>query len=129
MTDNILKKRIFLFLFGCIVTRFILVILAKYSSDTVLHLLGVGALFISFGFIYIFITGTRKTGPETFGEKIWWNDYRPIHAFLYLLFAIMVFTKWKHYAWIVLLADVLIGLGAFLHYHQKNGDFQKAFTP
>lgn len=129
MTDNNLKNRLLLFLFGCILSRLVLVVLAKYSSDNILYLMGIGALCISFGFMYIFISGTRKSGPETFGEKIWWNDFRPIHAFLYLLFAVLVFTKWKHYAWIVLLVDVLIGLGAFLYFHQKNGDFQKAFTP
>ena len=29
----------------------------------------------------------RKTGKEVFGSKIWWNDLRPVHASLYILFA------------------------------------------
>ena len=25
----------------------------------------------------------RKTGLEVFGDKIWWNNLRPIHGILY----------------------------------------------
>jgi hypothetical protein len=120
-----IQKRMLLFLIGCIGVRILLVFIAKYSSETIQHLLGIVALFISIGFIYRYISGTRTTGPETFGDKIWWNDLRPIHGMLYLLFTIMVFTPMRKYAWIVLLIDVMIGLTAFLHFHHKNGDLKK----
>lgn len=118
-----IQKRMLLFLVGCIGARLSLVLIAKYSSETIQHLLGVVALCISIGFLYFYISGTRTSGPETFGDKIWWNDLRPVHSFLYLLFAIMVFTSLRQYAWIVLLIDVIIGLMAFLHFHHKNGDY------
>jgi hypothetical protein len=120
-----IQKRMLLFLTACIGVRLLLVFIAKYSSETIQHMLGIVTLCISIGFFYIYISGTRTTGPETFGEKIWWNDLRPVHAFLYLLFTIMVFTSMRQYAWIVLLIDVVIGLSAFLHFHYINGNFSK----
>jgi hypothetical protein len=123
-----IQKRMLLFLICCIGVRLSLVCIAKYSSETIQHLLGLVTLYISIGFFYRYISGTRTTGPETFGEKIWWNDLRPIHGMLYLLFTIMVFTSMRQYAWIVLLIDVVIGLAAFLHFHYKNGDFTKVLS-
>ena len=84
---NEIKKRILLFLFGCIGVRSLFVIIAKYTDTKYLPYLGYLALLPALGFIYIFLSGTRKTGPETFGNKIWWNNLRPIHATLYILFA------------------------------------------
>ena len=123
-----IQKRMLLFLVGCIGVRLLLVFIAKYSPETIQHLLGLVALCISIGFMYFYISGTRKSGPETFGNKIWWNNLRPVHAFLYLLFTIMVFTQMRHYAWIVLLIDVIIGLTAFIYFHYKNGDFTRVFN-
>jgi hypothetical protein len=123
-----IQKRMLLFLVGCIGVRLLLVFIAKYSSETIQHLLGIVALCISIGFMYFYISGARTTGPETFGDKIWWNDLRPVHAVLYLLFTIMVFTSMRKYAWIVLLIDVMIGLTAFIYFHYKNGDFTKVVS-
>ena len=68
---NNLKQRIVLFLVGCIGIRSLFVIIAKYINASYL------ALLPAIGFMYIYLTGSRKTGPETFGEKIWWNNLRP----------------------------------------------------
>jgi hypothetical protein len=89
--------------------------------------MGYIALIISFGFMFIFLTGSRKTGKEVMGEKIWWNDLRPIHSILYGLFAYFAITK-NNNAWIVLLVDVLIGLFSFLTFHYTEGNFSKLFN-
>ena len=68
------------------------------------------------GFIYIYLTNSRQTGAEVFGDKIWWNNLRPIHALLYLLFSYNAIQGNKN-AWIYLLIDVLFGLISFLIYH------------
>jgi hypothetical protein len=60
------------------------------------------------------------------GEKIWWNNLRPIHAILYILFAISAINK-KSYSWIFLLIDVILGLTMFLYHHYSIGDFSKLF--
>jgi len=108
-----------LFLIGCIGTRTLLAVLAKNISPDYLPLMGVGGLAISFGLMYFYLSGTRTTGPETFGDKIWWNHLRPVHSTLYLLFAILAFQKSK-YAWVPLAIDVCIGIVAFLNFHRNE---------
>ena len=117
-----LKKRILMFLIGCIGMRSLFVVIAKYININYLKYLGFLALLPAIGFVYIYLTGARKTGPETFGEKIWWNNLRPIHAILYFLFAYNAIIGNKQ-AWLYLLADVLFGLISFLIYHYMKGDF------
>lgn len=107
-------KRLLLFLIGCIGTRSIFAYLAKIASLDVLRVMGWIALMPAIGFIYIFITGSRKTGAEVFGEKIWWNSLRPIHGLLYFTFAWLAINGVRGMAWKVLAADVVIGLSAFI---------------
>ena len=121
---NDMQKRFLLFLIGCIGVRSILVLLAKNASVYNLKILGYLALLPAIGFIYIYLTGSRQTGAEVFGEKIWWNSLRPIHATLYLLFAYNAINGVKS-AWIYLLIDVILGLISFLVHHYKSGDFAK----
>lgn len=110
-----------MFLIGCIGVRSLFVIIAKNTTTTYLKYLGYLALLPAIGFSYIYLTGSRKTGAEVFGEKIWWNHLRPIHAILYFLFAYNAIIGNKQ-AWIYLLADVLIGLISFLVHHYGNGN-------
>ena len=121
---NDIQKRFLLFLIGCIGTRALFVYVAKNTSAKDLPLLGYLALLPAIGFIYIYLTGSRKTGGEVFGEKIWWNDLRPIHSLLYFLFAYNAIIG-NNKAWIYLLVDVIFGLISFLIFHFKNGDFKK----
>jgi len=123
---NHLQQRFLLFLIGCIGIRSLFVIIAKCINTKYLKYLGYLALVPAIGFIYIYLTGTRKTGAEVFGEKIWWNNLRPIHSILYFLFAYNAIIGNKQ-AWIYLLVDVLIGLISFLIHHYVNGDFSKLF--
>lgn len=108
---NTLQKRTLLFLIFCIGTRTLFAYLAK-TYPQYLQYMGALAIIPAIGFLYFFFSGTRKTGNEVFGGKIWWNNLRPIHAILYLLFAISAIQK-KHYAWMFLAADVVLGLTAF----------------
>ena len=121
---NSFQKRFLLFLIGCIGMRSIFVIVAKNSNAEYLKYMGYLALLPAIGFIYIYLTGSRKTGGETFGEKIWWNDLRPIHSLVYFLFAYNAIIGNKH-AWLYLLFDVVFGLTSFLIFHYINGDFSK----
>jgi hypothetical protein len=118
---NHLKQRFLMFLIGCIGTRSLFVVIAKYVNAEYLKYLGYLALLPAIGFMYIFLTGSRKTGAEVFGEEIWWNNLRPIHSILYFLFAYNAIIGNKQ-AWIYLLVDVLIGLISFLIHHYSNGN-------
>jgi hypothetical protein len=123
---NDLQKRFLLFLFGCIGSRSLFVYIAKNIKETYLKYLGYLALIPAIGFMYLFLSGKRKTGPEVFGDKIWWNSLRPIHSLLYFLFAYNA-IKGNRSAWVFLLLDVIIGLLSFLSFHYFNGDFSKVF--
>jgi len=114
MTD--IQKRFALFLIGCIGVRSLLAYTAKNVNDTYLKYMGYVALLPAIGFLYIYITGSRKTGAEVFGGKIWWNNLRPLHALLYFLFAYYAINGDRG-AWIFLFIDVCIGLISFLTYH------------
>jgi hypothetical protein len=119
-----MQKRFLLFLIGCIGIRILFVYIAKTIDIKYLPILGYIALLIGIGFIVIYLKGFRKTGQEVFGEKIWWNDLRPIHGILYILFAYFAITQ-NTKAWKFLLLDVIIGLCSFLIYHYRQGDFKK----
>lgn len=97
----------------------------KYTSSETppnyLKILGWGALFIGIGFITLYTFGWRKTGREVFGDKIWWNDLRPLHGTLYLLFAYYTMSyirtgerRYKN-GWVFLAIDVMIGFLAFVN--------------
>jgi hypothetical protein len=110
-----MDKRTLLFLVGCMGTRLSLVWLAKNYPKPVALL----AVCISFGFMYIWVNGLRKTGPETFGDPIWWNDLRPLHSLLYAIFAVLALNGNEH-AWKVLLLDVIIGFSAWVNHRVQT---------
>jgi hypothetical protein len=119
-----IQKRFLLFLGGCIPMRLLLVLLAKYGNKILLQLMGLFALVIGLGFIIIYIGGYRKTGMETGGNVIWWNNIRPLHSFLYLFFAWSIFYGNTKKAWKILLFDVIIGIVAFIVFHSQQGNFK-----
>lgn len=112
------QKRIALFLFGCVGIRSLFVYIAKNIDREYLPLLGYLALLPVIGWMYIYFIGSRNTGPEVFGGRIWWNELRVPHAMLYTLFAIYAIQR-KSYSWIPLFVDVIFGLTAFVMYHNN----------
>ena len=124
---NDIQKRFLLFLIGCIGSRSIFAYIAKEANANQLLYLGGLALLPAIGFLVIYFAGLRKTGAEVFGNNIWWNELRPVHAMLYILFAIYAFQN-KSFAWIPLALDVVIGLIAFLMYHNNKGNFKMLYT-
>ena len=119
-----IQKRFLLFLLLCLPIRIIFVLVAKTINKKYLPYGGYIGLIISIGFAYIYIFNKRKTGNETFGKKIWWNNLRPIYSLLYLMFAYLAINK-KKTAYIPLLFDVIVGLISFLIYHYSVGSFVK----
>jgi hypothetical protein len=117
---NTFQKRFLLFLFGCIGTRSLFVVIAKNTNEYYLPYLGYLALLPAIGFTYIYLTGSRKTGAEVFGDKIWWKNLRPVHTILWIFFAYLAVTKNK-LAWVVLLLDTILGLSSFLLFHWVEG--------
>ena len=81
---NNIQKRFLLFIFGCILSRLLLVYIAYKINKKYLPIFGSLTLIPAIGFILIYLLDLRKKGNEVFGEKIWWNYLRPIHGILYL---------------------------------------------
>jgi len=120
---NKIQKLFLYFLIGCLGARLLIVMIAKEINKKYLKYLGYVALLPAIGFMYIYLSGARK-GLGAFGEKIWWNNLRPVHSILYFLFAYNAIISNKQ-AWIYLLVDVFISLISFLIHHSVNGDFKR----
>ena len=123
---NSIQKRFLAFLLLCIPIRLVLVFLSKTINTKYLPYLGYFAIFIAFGFAYQYLSGRRKSGPETFGAKIWWNHLRPLHSSLYFIFAYLAITKNK-YSYVPLLVDVVVGFISFIYYHSQANSLKKLF--
>lgn len=121
---NSMQKRFLAFLGLCIPTRLFFVLISKKINSKYLPVLGYLSLIPAIGFSIIYLFGLRKTGLETQGSKIWWNDLRPIHALLYFYFAYQSINKDTN-SYKTLLLDVSIGLISFLVYHSQNDSFSK----
>lgn len=72
---------------------------------------------IGFGFLTIYHFGLRKTGLETGGRPIWWDQYRPLHGFLFLLSAFLL-SRNHSLAYLPLLLDVILGLLVWTQHYQ-----------
>ncbi len=115
------NKRFYTFIIGCISTRLALVFITKHINTKYLPYFGYLALIIGFSFFYLYTFGNKTADSqlEWLGDKkIWWNELRPIHGTLYLLFAFYA-IKEKSFAWIPLLIDVSIGLITWINHHYQ----------
>ena len=131
---NTIKKRFLLYLFGCIGFRTMITVVAKKFNENLnnnktknyFKYFSLITLSMGLGFLYIYIFGSKKADSQLkwANSKVWWNDYRIIHAILYISFSIMALFQLNN-AWILLAMDTLLGLIIFLQYHYLKGNFKK----
>lgn len=119
MSKNYDKNRLLIYILGCVGTKSLLTYIISKLPSHLLPIVGYIALIPIFGFSYNFLSGTRTIGA--FGEKVWWNSLRPIHAILYSLFAISAINKNPH-CWIILAIDIIISAIGFFIYHYIHND-------
>lgn len=106
-----------LFLLACIPARIGFAYLSTQISPAYFPVMSIIGMGIALGFFYIYATGSRNTGIEVGNGKIWWDELRPIHGFLYAFFAYKMWRGQKD-AYIPLIIDVAIGISAFfVHYY------------
>jgi hypothetical protein len=120
---NNIQKRFLLFIIGCILTRTVIILIAKNYQEY-LPIMGYISLIPAIGFLTIYLTGSRTSGSEVFGDKIWWNNLRPVHGILYLTFGVMAINSNSN-AWLILLADLIIGTSGFAIHHYNEHNFSK----
>lgn len=77
---------------------------------------------IGMGFLVLYVTGWRRTGPETFGGPIWWRAYRPYHGLAYLAAGVCVTLGRYDWASFCLFVDVLLGVGLASGHYYALGD-------
>lgn len=103
-----------LFIFGCIPTKLFFATLSYIfcTNFIIQRTIAIFTWIIAFGFLIIWWFNLRTRGIETFGHRIWWNNFRPIHAFLYIIAG--------YYSWfqnprasIILLFDVSLSIFLF----------------
>ena len=121
---NKLQKRFTLFLLGCIPVRFLFVYIAKNIPINYLPLTAPITLIMGLGFFSTFFS-EKKTG-STFNQIAWWNNLRPIHGLLYILYSYYAYKK-NSDAYKILLFDVIFGLLSFFIYHISVGSFKKLY--
>ena len=113
-------KRILVFLLGCIGSRLALTMLSKYIKVDYLPLFTLFTIPVSVSFMYLYIFGNKTADRqlEWLGDKkIWWNQLRPIHSILFMIFSIMAINRSSN-AWILLLLDTIIGFTAWIIHHK-----------
>ena len=114
-----IHKRILLFLFGCMTSRLLLVYGAYKLDETHRKYLATLLFIPMLGMLYLYVTDSRQTGPETFGAPIWWKDLRIVHVMFYAWFILDAYLE-KPNAYIPLLLDVMFGFMSFAAHHLKN---------
>ena len=108
-------ERIVLFLVACMSVRLLFAYVAKIINTTLLRYMGYVILILSLGMFYSYAT-MKLPGVGAFGGTNWWNNLRPLHGVLYLLFSYHA-IQGHTYAWMYLAIDALIGFTIFvIHY-------------
>ena len=102
-----------MFFIICLIIRYFLTYYVK-TNDVPQFMLYIAGL-ISFGFMFLYVTGFRQTGMEVSDKSkiIWWNHLRPFHSIMYLTF-ILLTIKNNSYNWLPLFIDTSVGLMAYL---------------
>ncbi len=111
-----LDQRKYAFLFGCVMTRVLIALIVKHIDPKQLKIVSILALGLAIGWFYLFLFQKRQTAFEA-GGVTWWNQYRPIHASIYLFVAYFAYTKQQQNAFYMLLIDVIFGLIVWLYHH------------
>ena len=113
-------KRMLLFLVGCIGMRTLLTVtsieVTKIQNGLLyLKYMGYVAVFISMGFIYLYVNGNKYADNQLSqykDKKLWWKNLRIVHGIMYSLFALFA-IQMKSYAWVPLALDTIIGLSVW----------------
>jgi L-asparagine transporter-like permease len=109
---------LFLFIFTCLLSRVILIYLARNSSTEQLRFLSVPAILIG---VYAIIISVKKNlrkeeEKEETKKDLWWKSFRNLHAFLFILFGILAMKGYKK-SYIVLIIDLIISTISFIYYY------------
>lgn len=110
-----MNKIIKLFLLLCLPGRLII----AYFGEKVLktnykYYYAILTLLIGISFLYQYLSNYRKLGA--FSQKVWWSNYRILHAFNYLFYSYLILlpNKLTKYSYLTLYLDAFLGLFLFI---------------
>ncbi len=114
---DIKLKRLLIYVFFCLVTRFMLAFTVQNIDQKYQPIFGIIFIILGASFFYLYFTDSTDTlhqqadtQLEWLGEsKIWWSNLRPIHGFLFICAGILALNKNK-YSYVPLYADLLFGV-------------------
>lgn len=102
----------------CIMTRlFVAYTAATRKALLERHRYIIAAIGLSMGVtvMWIYANNLRQT-TGAFDNKVWWNILRPVHAFLWVYFAFLVYRRVHNHAYVPLLLDATISAAVFVWY-------------
>ena len=112
-------KLAFLYYFGCIGSRLLLVSLfynITLEQDWLITILSAIFFIMGFGMLLIMLFNLRPD-KGSFNNTIWWGPYRPIHIILYLSIAYFFLKRELTYPWKLFLLDTIIS-GVLFTFHR-----------
>ena len=106
-------NRIFLYTCVCLVVRILLVYLVYSTKEkaTYQNIAALISALIGLSFVWQYLYSKKELG--FFGGKVWWKQLRVLHAFLFLLFAVLVLNGYKD-ACLVLIPGLVFGIIGFI---------------
>lgn len=125
-------SRVLTFLFGCILVRIILAVLAylagTYDNKIGLVLMGWGALIIAVGFLTLYFSGGDATADKQLeiwedDKKLWWSNLRVFHGMMYLAFFISAVIYKLPQSYLFLVVDVIVGLLVWIAHNMTGINF------
>ena len=118
------QERALVFLLGCIPARLALAVAPLYLSAASYVPLAIATAAMATGFLYLFVSGGRRTAAEA-GGKVWWTGLRLYHGLSYACASIYLFMG-SRLAAIPLMADTATGLAVYISHIYGIKSFEVA---
>tara|TARA_Y100000768_G_C23897241_1_gene643257 strand:- start:195 stop:539 length:345 start_codon:yes stop_codon:yes gene_type:complete len=107
-----------LFISTCLLSRIILIYVAKNATPVQLRFLSIPAIFLGVYTIRLNVNTALKKdkNKKTSKKLIWWKSFRGFHSFFWILFGILAMKRYNK-AYLVLVVDLIISIVSFFHHY------------
>ena len=113
-----MSNLVLLYWLVCIPVRTSLAVGIKYIPIDYLPYTAIIAFIAASLWLWRFFTN-KPNSKGSFGQSVWWNKMRVVHSLIWIAFGVLALLKNK-YAYLLLLLDVLVGIGGWFLLKPKN---------